>query len=443
MASEVTIPRLGWNMDEGTFMGWLKSDGQPVSVGEPLFSLEGDKATQDIESLETGILRIPPDAPKEGEKVAVGALIGYLVQAGEPAPFEAASAGISSVNPRPRVQEGQAPTEPYPGGRGPDRAIGDGQSRAEPISHPAPSAPRPLTTTPRMSPRARRVARELGIDANGLVGSGKTGRIRERDVRAAARASTTPAHRTAFIRAHGTWDLAEQPSSGYREIAVSPVRRTIAERMLQSASTTAAVTLSTTVDATNLVNLRQQFKAVAGAGEQPSIAITDIVVKLTALALEKHPVLNARWGGDKILVASTISIGIAVDTDAGLLVPVIHDVPRLTLRQLAAKSRELIDRARKGALSAGEMQGGTFTVTNLGPMGIEMFTPLINLPQCAMLGLGRIQKQVIVDHNQFVARDRLVLSLTFDHRVVDGAPAARFLQALGLLIENPSPWLLP
>ena len=212
--------------------------------------------------------------------------------------------------------------------------------------------------------------------------------------------------------------------------------------MVQSAHTTAGVTLAMTVDATNLVNLRQQFKAVASAGETPSITFTDIVVKLTALALEKHPLLNARWNGDKIVVESSTNIGIAVDTDLGLLVPVIRDVPGLTLRQLAARSRELIDCARRGALSAAEMQGGTFTVTNLGPMGIEMFTPLINLPECAILGLGRIQKQVVVDDKQFVARDRMMLSLTFDHRIVDGAPAARFLQSLSLLIENPSPWLM-
>lgn len=160
------------------------------------------------------------------------------------------------------------------------------------------------------------------------------------------------------------------------------------------------------------------------------------------MALEKHPVLNARWYGDKIVVESSTNIGIAVDTDLGLLVPVIRDVPRLSLRQLAARSRA--DRScPRGHLSAAEMQGGTFTVTNLGPMGIEMFTPLINLPECAILGVGRIQKQVVVDDKQFVARDRMMLSLTFDHRIVDGAPAARFLQYLSLLIENPSPWLLP
>jgi pyruvate dehydrogenase E2 component (dihydrolipoamide acetyltransferase) len=285
--------------------------------------------------------------------------------------------------------------------------------------------PRPPAVKPRISPRARRAARELGVDTVGLDGSGRDHRIVERDIHSAAARSKT------------------KTSAGSRDVTVTPIRRTIAERMVQSVQTTAGVTLSTTVDATNLVNLRQQFKAVAAMGDTASIAFTDIVVKLTALALEKHPLLNARWNGDKIVVSSNINVGIAVDTEAGLLVPVIRDVPRLTLRQLAARSRELIDRARLGALSAAEMQGGTFTVTNLGPMGIEMFTPLINLPECAILGLGRIQKQVVVDDKQFVARDRMMLSLTFDHRIVDGAPAARFLQSLSLLIENPSPWLLP
>ena len=304
-----------------------------------------------------------------------------------------------------------------------------------PRQSPARTEPRPPTVKPRVSPRARRIARELGVDAVGLHGSGNNGRVVERDIHAAARATSGPVRATSLAQESVS-------SQGPRELIVTPTRRTIAERMVQSAQTTAAVTLSTTVDATNLVNLRQQFKAVAGAGEALSIGITDIVVKLTALALEKHPLLNARWNGDKIVVSPGVNIGVAVDTDQGLLVPVIHDVSSLTLRQLAAHSRELYDRARKGSLRAAEMHGGTFTVTNLGPMGIEMFTPLINLPECAILGLGRIQKQVVVDSNQFVARDRMMLSLTFDHRIVDGAPAARFLQSLSLLIENPSPWLL-
>jgi len=421
MASEVTIPRLGWNMEEGTFIGWLKSDGQHVATGEPLFSLEGDKATQDVESLETGILRVPPNGPKEGDKVAVGTLIGYVVESGEPVPFEAEPARNS-----PPATTLAQKFEGEPAHKSP----------------PATTAARKNAKL-RMSPRARRAANELAVDATELVGSGKTGRIRERDVRSRALARAALADPAAIAPDPAAGGPLERSSAGYREIAVTSVRKTIAQRMVQSASTTAAVTLSTTVDATNLVNLRQQFKAVAGTAHAPLIGFTDIVVKLTALALEKHPLLNARWCGEEILISSNISIGIAVDTDGGLLVPVIHNVPRQTLRQLAALSRDLIERARKGMLSAADMQGGTFTVTNLGPMGIEMFTPLINLPECAILGLGRIAKQVVVEDKQFVARDRMMLSLTFDHRIVDGAPAARFLQALGVLIENPSPWLLP
>jgi len=418
MAIEVTIPRLGWNMEEGIFVGWLKSDGQRVVAGEPLFNLEGDKATQEIESLETGILRIPPDGPKEGDKVAVGTIIGYLAGPDEPAPFAPGIATRSSPIPNPAPESSLHRISPHPVPRSSKQGI---------------------------SPRARRVARELAIDTTGLVGSGKTGRVRERDIRAAARARPTPVHAIGQDSgaAVSVVEPSEPASREYREVPVGAVRKTIAERMLQSARTTAAVTITTTVDATNLVNLRQQFKAVVRTGEAATIGYADIVIKLTALALESHPLLNATWNGDKIRVWRDVHVGIAVDTDAGLLVPVIREVRRLTLRQVTVQSRSLVERARQGTLTAAEMQGSTFTVTNLGPMGIEVFTPLINPPECAILGLGRIQNQVVVQDRQFVARDRMTMSLTFDHRIVDGAPAARFLQSLGLLIENPSPWLLP
>ncbi len=415
MASEITIPRLGWNMDEGIFVGWLKADGEPVKAGEPLFNLEGDKATQEIESLETGILRIPPDGPKDGEKVAVGALVGYLVAPGEPAPFDSHGPPrlplASTIATERHVIEKQ---------KQPDRA-----RRAH------------------VSPRARRAARELGVDLTALTGSGKTGRIVERDIHAAA--GTQPAQASAVVIARDGVPAAprEASSAEYQTVAVSTTRKTIAERMLQSKQTTAAVTITSTLDASNLVNLRRQFKAVLGAGETTPIGYTEIVVKLTALALQKHPMLNSRWKGDQIQLWRSIHIGIAVDTEAGLVVPVIRDVPRLSLRELAVRSRALAERARIGKLTAPELSGSTFTISNLGQMGVELFTPLINPPECAILGLGRIQSQVVVADKQFVERDRLFLSLTFDHRIVDGAPAARFLQTLSRLIENPSPWLLP
>jgi pyruvate dehydrogenase E2 component (dihydrolipoamide acetyltransferase) len=405
MASEVAIPRLGWNMEEGTFVGWLKNDGDRVAAGEPLFTLEGDKATQEIESIEAGLLRICPRGPREGDKVTVGTIIGYLVAPGELPPFDAGTAVTCS---------------------------------------PLPDAV-PGSSKQRISPRARRVARELAIDARGLTGSGKSGRVLERDVRAAARARTGP--RASSDPNLQPLDTPQEPraapSREYDEINVSAIRKTIAERMLHSRATTAAVTITTTVDATNLVNLRQQFKAVAEVADEAPIGYTEIVIKLTALALEKHPRFNSTWNNEKIVVWRNVHIGIAVDTDAGLIVPVVRDVGRLSLRQLAAQTRALIDRARGGTLAAAEMQGGTFTVTNLGPLGIEIFTPLINPPECAILGVGRIEKQVVVEDTQFIARERMTLCLTFDHRIADGAPAARFLQSLGRMIEKPSPWLLP
>jgi pyruvate dehydrogenase E2 component (dihydrolipoamide acetyltransferase) len=229
-------------------------------------------------------------------------------------------------------------------------------------------------------------------------------------------------------------------------IPIGPIRRAIAERMIKSSSETAGVTLTTSIDATNLVNLRLQFKAVArDQGDQTSrgvISYTDIVIKLVAIALERHPILNSRWDGERIIKLQKIHVGLAVDTEAGLMVPVIRDVPPLSLREVAARTQDLIDRARRRSLKFDELQGGTFTVTNLGQFGIDAFTPIINYPQCAVLGMGRIVKQPANHEGQLALRDRMTLSLTFDHRIVDGAPAARFLQSVASLLENPSPWLL-
>lgn len=382
MAVEITVPRLGWNMDEGVFVGWLKQDGELVKAGEAIFSIETDKAVQEVESLDSGRLRINPDGPAPGQTVPVGTVIGTLVTADEQVEATAVKAAAS--------------------------------------------------------PRARRKARELGLDWTTVKGTGRTGRVRERDVLAAAdrRGSTTGP--SPPLAVDGDLEI----------IPIAATRRTIAERMMRGEHDTAPVTLTTSVDATNLVNLRHQFKTVAQAQapeqepEEQAVGYTDLVVKLTALALEKHPSLNARWDGETIAIHRGIHIGVAVDTEAGLMVPVIRDVPRLGLREVAAQSRELIARARARRLTVEELQGGTFTITNLGAWGIESFTPIINVPQCAVLGMGRIVRQPVAADAQVLIRDRLTLSLTFDHRIVDGAPAARFLQTLGSLIENPGPWLI-
>jgi pyruvate dehydrogenase E2 component (dihydrolipoamide acetyltransferase) len=223
--------------------------------------------------------------------------------------------------------------------------------------------------------------------------------------------------------------------------ALSPTRRTIAERMTTSLRHTAPVTLATTEDVTRLVELREQWKAAASTTSSVVPSYTDVLVKLCAAALSRHPTLAARWEGERLLHARAIHIGIAVDTEAGLLVPVIHNVGELGLRDIALRSRDLIERARARKLTAQELRGGVFTVTSLGSFGIEAFTPIINYPECAILGVGQVRREPWAVDDQIVLRDRVTFSLTFDHRAMDGATAARFLQGFCELVRSPAPHL--
>lgn len=398
MAFPITVPRLGWEMEEAVFVEWLKKDGEAVKEGEPLFVLESDKAVQEVEAIDSGILRIPPDGPNQGDIVPVGAVLGYLVAPGEEVSFEPQATATPDAH--------RAPLSP----------AGSSSAQSE-IPQPIPTQ---TAGAPSISPRAARLAAELGVDWARLQGSGKGGRIREQDIRAAA------SQRGADAAAAG------------RALPIDPVRRRIAERMATSAHTTAAVTLTTTADATNLVSLRARLKARSAAQNEAVPSYTDMIVKLTATILHDHPMLNARWDQDKIILPDGIHIGIAVDTETGLLVPVIRDAALLSLGQLAVRSRDLIERARSRRLSPEEMQGGTFTVTNLGSYGVEAFTPIVNLPECAILGLGRIRRAPTAVEDRIEVRDMMVLSLTFDHRVVDGGPAARFLDAIRQAIEQPN-----
>ena len=434
MAIEIKLPRLDWNMEQGTFIGWLKKPGEEVRVGEVLFTLEGDKAVQEIEATDAGILALPAISPKEGDRLPVGTVLGYLLAAGESLP---AGAGPTAPSP---ASETPAPSHTIPAPASPSvrrlaREMGvdvekvrgtgaTGRITAEDVrAHQQPVAlAKNEAGSDRivMTPRARRAANRLGLEGQSIQGTGRNGRIRERDV-----LNAKPA--TAKIE---MVSLTED----------SKIRRVIAERMRHSLQTTAPVTLNTTADVTNLVNLRQQYKTAAIPGV-PVPGLTDFFIKLTARTLQDHPRLTSRWEEHGIVTPEAINIGVAVDTEAGLLVPVIRHVPGLSLRELTTRSRELIEKARTRTLSADALRGGTFTITNLGPFGIDAFTPIINWPECAILGLGRIVRQPVVHGEQIVIREIITLSLTFDHRILDGAPAARFLQALTRALENPAPWL--
>jgi pyruvate dehydrogenase E2 component (dihydrolipoamide acetyltransferase) len=458
MASAIHMPRLGWGMEEGTFGEWLKQDGDTVQTGDHLFTVEGDKATEEIESFDSGVLRLPPDAPKTGDTVTVGALLGYIVQPGEPAPFESQtheSQAALSLIAHPSIIHH------------PSASIG-AQSKIE-----------NQKSEIAISPRARRVARELGVDWAQLDGSGATGRIIERDIRAAAqrppesKLRVTPiAQRIAEERGIDLAELARQKASdkieradveaviaerqslaapaglapemqaGGETLPMSRIRRLIAQRMAESAHSTAPVTLTTEADATELVALREQWKVALATRNLAVPSYNDLLIKLCAVALQAHPLLNATWRADEIQRHEAVHIGLAVDHDEGLVVPVVHHAEQKSLRQIANETRDLIEKAQARRLSAEEMQDGTFTITNLGMYGIDAFTPIINLPQCAILGVGRILKKPAVVNDQIVSRQMMALSLTFDHRMVDGAPAARFLNTLRELIEVPALWLV-
>jgi pyruvate dehydrogenase E2 component (dihydrolipoamide acetyltransferase) len=449
MAIEIKVPRLGWSMEEGTFVEWLKHDGQLVRAGEPLFAIEGDKAIQEVESIGAGILRISPRAPENGETVKVGTTLAFLVGPEETVAFDsvfettavspAASEGAAQPAAASSSSAGSPAEQPRPlasGGRPAERArpVLTERSRNERSSVPEPPRDASRTKRPRISPRAARVAAELGIDWKTIQGSGRSGRIRERDIQTEASRQQQTGHRG---RAAGV-----PAEVGGESASLTSFRRTIAARMIEGAQATAPVTLTTTADATNLVGLRGQFKAAAKSADEFVPGYTEIIARLVARALQEHPPLNQQWIDGQIITPGGIHIAIAVDTPAGLVAPVVCDVPSLGLREIAARTHDLKARARASQLKPQELTGGTFTISNLGAFGIDAFTPIINVPQCAILGLGRIERRPAVVGDQIVPRAMITLSLTFDHRIVDGAPAAHFLATLRNAIENPGPWLV-
>ena len=400
MAIEITLPRLGWSMEEGIFQSWLKKEGEEVRSGEPLFILESDKAAQEVEATDSGILHIPSHAPQSGEVTKVGRVLGYLLGPGEqpPAASAVASAVPEQTSPDAPAERLAPPPVTVPASTEDSAAVASGETPA--------------------SPRARRAAKKRGVDLSRVEPGGAGGRIREQDVLAV-----------------------EIRSPGASGVPVGNLRRIIAARMMQSKQSTAPVTLHARCDASRLVLLRRELKAALDGDSTPSY--NDIIAKVVARALAKHPMLAARWDNDEIFLPEAFNIGLAVDTEQGLLVPVIKDVGNLPLAAVSRKSRSLVEGARSRRIAPEDLQGGNFTITSLGSFDIESFTPIINYPETAVLGIGSIAREPVEgEGGAIVFRDTMRLSLTFDHRVVDGAPAARFLQDVRQGVENPAVCLL-
>ena len=440
MAKQVILPKLGQTMEQGAIVEWLKEEGDTVKRGEVLFTVESDKAMLEVEATARGVLRkilVPPGVTVPVlTPVAIIARtmdenIETLLAPEKEPPTPAASPSPAKgerifASPRARMRAREHGVDLASiQGSGPNGRIveKDVLTRASLAS---------VASPPRATPMARRVAAELGVDLGAVEGSGIGGKITKADVEQAVPAAPAPA-----LAQPETQAVQPPPAEVAATLPLSGLRGIIAERMATSARQTAHVTLMAEADATTLVEVRAQLKATVTEEWGFAPGYNDLLGIIVARALRQFPYMNARLNGDVIEHVAHINLGMAVDTERGLLVPVIGDADQKGLRAFGAAFRALVERARAGRSLPDDFAGGTFTVTNLGMYGVDAFTPIINLPEAAILGAGRIQPKPVVYQGQIAARQMWTLSLTFDHRLVDGAPAARFLQHITQLIENP------
>jgi len=403
VASEIKLPRLGQGMESGVVVRWLKREGQTVKKGEPLYELDTDKVTQEVESPSTGVL-LKIVLP-EGE-AAVGTTIAYLGEKGEQVPEGAAPPAASSAAGEP-APEPAAASEAIPSAVG---ASADGDGPAGRV---------------KASPLARRLARERGIDLARAAGSGPGGRIVASDIERAITA-TTPS----FVPAP------DGVSAGAVErVPLTNVRRTIARRLTE-AWQAPAFQLTTSADMSEVLAMRARLRERVEPGEQPA-SIADFLTKACAQALVRYPAVNSLWLSDAIETHHAVDIGIATATDRGLIVPVLRGCERKSLSELAVARRDLVSRTLDGTIGLNELEGGTFSISNLGTFAVEQFVAVLNPPQVAIIAAGAVVERPIVRAGKVEVAPVLTLTLTCDHRAVDGSVAAEFLVAVKSSLEEP------
>jgi pyruvate dehydrogenase E2 component (dihydrolipoamide acetyltransferase) len=397
MATEIKLPRLGQGMESGTIVRWFKSEGEEVAKGEPLYELDTDKVTQEVEADAGGVL-LKIVVP-EGE-VEVGRTIAVVGDQGEDIPSEAlASDGGEKKRARPEAEQ-----QP---------------ERKETVAEAEPERVPSTNGRVKASPLARRIARERGIDLARVRGTGPEGRIVAEDVERAERAPAAAP--------------AAAPAEGVEREPLTQLRKTIARRMSE-AWQAPAFQISMSADMERALALRAKL-VERYPEERPTV--TDLLVKVCALALMRHRAVNALFAGDAVELYPTANVGIAVAIPKGLVVPVIPSCERKTVAEIARERADLVGRARDGKLQQGDLEGGTFTVSNLGMYGVEQFVAVLNPPQAAILAVGATEERAVVRDGQIVARPTMTLTLTCDHRSIDGATAADFLRTVKEFLEEP------
>lgn len=457
MAITINLPHVGESVVEGIIGKWLKQPGDKVERFEPLVEVVTDKVTMEVPSPVNGSLsRI---LAQEGETVPMGAPIAEIETADQPAAAAPASPPPSS-RPSAAAPVSGATAEPPPpvstigylakdmrpvGPTGGDTQYG---TAAEP--QPAVAAARAEAGPARHSPAVRRLAQEHGVDLSQVSGTGLGGRITRDDVlqyvenrrTQVAPAGTAPVTQpipAAALEARRPMTTAPAAATDEEYVQLTPVRRMIAEAMVRSASQIPHAWSTVEVDVTNLVALRNGARASFNDREGVELTYLPFVIKAVAESLKEHPLLNASWGGDKIILKKRINLGIAVAAPYGLVVPVIHDADRFSIAGLARAARDLTTRARQNQLTLADVQGGTFTLNNTGALGSVVSQPIINYPQAAILTTEAIQKRPIVRDDAIAIRSMMNLCLSFDHRITDGAEAGAFLQAVKRRLERIGP----
>jgi pyruvate dehydrogenase E2 component (dihydrolipoamide acetyltransferase) len=414
MATKVVMEALSPTMEEGRLVEWKKKEGEAVAVGDVLADVETDKAVMELVARAEGTLL--KQVAAAGATVPVSGTVGWIGKPGESVGDEKAGKADKAAE----VKSAPAAT-------------------AAPASAPTPVATASATATAapaarsngeriKASPLARRIASERGIDLATITGSGPAGRIVQRDVASAPATAAAPAATAAAVR-----PMLVPPGEAYRDIPLTQIRKTIARRLAQSIGPIPTFYLTTEVDMERAAEAREAINAL-GEGK---VSYNDIVIKATALALRQHPECNAWWQDDHIRYWNEVHLAMAVAVEDGLITPVIRNADLKSLRTIAAEAKDMAGRARERKLAPEEYTGGTFSVSNLGMFDIDEFTAIINPPECGIIAVGRIAEQTVPAAEGLEVRKRMKLTMSCDHRVIDGATGAQFLRTLKRMLENP------
>jgi pyruvate dehydrogenase E2 component (dihydrolipoamide acetyltransferase) len=415
MATKVIMPKLSPTMEEGQISRWLKKEGDKVSMGEPLAEIDTDKATMEMQALANGVLR--KIIVNEGQAAPLGQLIAVIGEPDEDIASMLSEAPAAAPAPKPEQPKQEPPKQ-----------------EEKPAEQPAPQQNgQPKTDSGRMivSPLAARMAAESGIDLRSLQGSGPGGRIIKRDIEAAI---SQPKPEPGYPRVVPTGQIPQIGASAYRDEPASEIRKTIARRLVTSLGPVPHFFLTTEIEMDRAAEMRRGINAL---DPDLKISINDVIIKVAAAALIQHPEVNASFQEKFVRYYERADVGVAVAIEDGLITPVVRAADQKSLSQIAAEVRELAERARSRRLKPEEYTGATFSISNLGMFGIDEFTAVINPPEGAILAVGAMSPKPVVRDNEIVIRQMMRVTMSCDHRVIDGATGAKFLQTFKKILENP------